>query len=133
MTILSPQLPVVRPRLAVLRYESWQAAMKDAVRDPQELCGLLSLPAEWSAAAGAAGRQFPLFVPRGFVARMRPGDPDDPLLRQVLPLVEENTEVPGYVADPVGDSQATLQPGLLQKYEGRALLIATGSCAVHCR
>ena len=121
MTILTPALPVVRPRLAVPRYASWQDAMKDAVRDPDELCRLLGLPAELAAAARAAARQFPLFVPRGYLARMRPGDPADPLLRQVLPLAEELADVPGFVADPVGDAAATRQPGLLQKYHGRVL------------
>ena len=73
-------------RLTTPCYASWQEALKDAVRDPDELCRLLELPAEFAAAARDAARQFPLFVPRGFLARMRPGDPDDPLLRQVLPL-----------------------------------------------
>lgn len=64
---------------------------------------------------------------------MRPGDPCDPLLRQVLPLDDELTDVPGYTADPVGDGQATLGPGLLQKYHSRVLMVTTGACAVHCR
>jgi len=107
--------------------------MKDAVRDPAELCRLLELPAEfWDAARDAAGR-FPLFVPRGFVARMRPGDAADPLLRQVLPLADETVDVPGFVADPVDDHAAKRQAGLLQKYHGRVLLVATSTCAVHCR
>jgi L-lysine 2,3-aminomutase len=114
-------------------YASWQEAMKDAVRDPDELCRLLELPAELAAAAREAARQFPLFVPRGFLARMRPGDPDDPLLRQVLPLVQELEDVPGFVADPVDDAAAQRLSGLLQKYQGRALMITTGACAVHCR
>ena len=64
---------------------------------------------------------------------MRPGDANDPLLRQVLPLFEELDDVPGFVADPVGDAESTRQPGLLHKYEGRVLLVTTGVCAVHCR
>ena len=107
--------------------------MKDAVRDAGELCRALGLPAEFAATAGPAGRQFPLFVPRGYLARMRPGDPNDPLLRQVLPLADEMADLPGYVTDPVDDGAATLQPGLLHKYAGRVLLITTGVCAVHCR
>ena len=106
MTILSTTPPAVRPRFAVPRYASWQEAMKDAVRDPDELCRLLDLPAEFAERRKAAARQFPLFVPRGFVARMRPGDPTDPLLRQVLPLADEMADVPGFVADPVGDDAA---------------------------
>ena len=133
MTILSAEVPVVRPRLSPPRYASWQEAIKDAVRDAGELCGLLELPTDVEAAARAATRQFPLLVPRGFIGRMRTGDLNDPLLRQVLPISDETTAAPGFVADPVNDAAATLQPGLLQKYSGRALLITTGACAVHCR
>lgn len=107
--------------------------MKDAVRDPDELCRLLDLPVEFASAAKEASRQFRLFAPRGFVARMRPGDPNDPLLRQVLPLGEEMADVPGFTVDPVRDDLAERQPGLLQKYQGRVLLMTTGTCAVHCR
>ena len=64
---------------------------------------------------------------------MRPGDPADPLLRQVLPLATETEWPPGYSCDPVGDQQASLLPGLLHKYQGRVLIVATGACAVHCR
>jgi EF-P beta-lysylation protein EpmB len=107
--------------------------MKDAVRDAAELCRLLDLPSEFAAEITAAGRQFPLFVPRGFLARMEPGDPSDPLLLQVLPTARELEAEPGFVNDPVGDLDAQRQPGLLHKYAGRVLLITTGACAVHCR
>jgi len=132
MPILSATPPIVRPRLGP-PYASWQEAMKDAVRDPAELCRLLELPEDFAVAAGAAAGQFPLFVPRGFLARMRPGDVNDPLLRQVLPLADELDRLPGFVADPVDDHAATRQAGLLQKYHGRVLLMASGRCAVHCR
>jgi EF-P beta-lysylation protein EpmB len=64
---------------------------------------------------------------------MRPGDVNDPLLRQVLPLADELDDVPGFTADPVGDADALAQPGLLHKYDGRVLMVTTGACAVHCR
>jgi lysine 2,3-aminomutase len=64
---------------------------------------------------------------------MRPGDPADPLLRQVLPVADEMVAVPGFIFDPVRDDLAERQPGLLQKYVGRVLLITTGTCAIHCR
>ena len=80
----------------------------------------------------AAG-DFGLRVPRGFADRMRHGDAQDPLLRQVLPLADELRPVAGYTRDPVGDRAAHKGPALLRKYHGRALVMATGSCAVHCR
>ena len=108
----------------------WQQAWRDAVRDPRELLALLGL--EGPNAPGAC-EAFPLRVPRGFVARMRHGDPDDPLLRQVLPLDEELRPMPGFTLDAVGDAAARAGHGVIRKYQGRALLVATGSCAVHCR
>jgi EF-P beta-lysylation protein EpmB len=133
MTILSANPPVVRPRITAPRYATWQAALRDAVRDPGDLCRLLDLPEAMASSANLAAGRFPLFVPRGYLARLRPGDINDPLLRQVLPLAEELQKAPGFVSDPVGDEAATRQPGLLQKYRGRVLLIVTGACAVHCR
>ncbi len=111
----------------------WQRELAEAVRDPAELLALLDLDPALLPAARAAAAQFPLRVPRGFVARMRPGDPHDPLLRQVLPLYEELRTADGFVADPVGDLQAMAGHGVLHKYHGRVLLVATGACAVHCR
>jgi L-lysine 2,3-aminomutase len=107
--------------------------MKDAIRDPAELCRLLELPAEVAERAAVAAKSFPLFAPRPFVARMRRGDPSDPLLRQVLPVDAENFAAHSFTADPVGDRAAELRPGLIHKYQGRVLMVTTGACAVHCR
>lgn len=113
---------------------SWQQLWRDAVRDPRELLALLGLDAAGALAlSDAAAEQFPLRVPRGFVARMRFGDAQDPLLRQVLPLDEEMRPMPGFSLDAVGDAAAKAGHGVIRKYRGRALLIATGSCAIHCR
>ncbi|TQT89047.1 EF-P beta-lysylation protein EpmB, partial [Xanthomonas perforans] len=63
----------------------WQQQWRDAVRDPRVLLQLLGLDAQAASISAAAAAQFPLRVPRAFVARMRHGDLHDPLLRQVLP------------------------------------------------
>ncbi len=111
----------------------WKRQWREALTDPRELLrqvGLASL-AEHADIPGAD--EFPLRVPRDYVRRMRHGDAQDPLLRQVLPLDLERRVVPGWGLDAVGDMAARQAPGVIQKYAGRALLIATGSCAVHCR
>ncbi len=76
---------------------------------------------------------FATLVPRGFADRMQKGDPDDPLLLQVLGREEETREVPGFSFDPLEELGFNPVEGLLHKYHGRALLIATGACAVNCR
>jgi len=111
----------------------WQEQWRQAVRDPLELLAILGLEAADMGVSPAALAQFPLRVPRGFVARMRYGDAHDPLLRQVLPINAEMQPVTGFSFDAVGDTAARTSEGVIQKYQSRALLIATGSCAIHCR
>jgi EF-P beta-lysylation protein EpmB len=129
----SPHSVAALPRHVNARFAAaadWQRELAAAFRTPEALCAALDLdPAV--VAADTAG--FSLLAPRGFVARMRRGDPADPLLLQVLPRAEETAAVAGYTADPVGESSAVAAPGLVRKYAGRALLLVTGGCAVHCR
>ncbi len=113
--------------------QRWQLALRQAITDPAELMRELQLDPQLLPAARQAAQAFGLKVPRGFVARMHKGDPHDPLLLQVLPLHAELDSPPGYVSDPVGDLPSSKGRGLLHKYRGRALLITTGACAVHCR
>ncbi|MFP4130008.1 MAG: EF-P beta-lysylation protein EpmB, partial [Halorhodospira sp.] len=83
--------------------------------------------------AERAARLYPLRVPGPFIARMRPGDPEDPLLRQVLPVAAETAAVAGYGADPLAEQAQRTGSGVLEKYHGRSLVLAAGGCPMHCR
>ncbi|MDN5863982.1 MAG: EF-P beta-lysylation protein EpmB [Gammaproteobacteria bacterium] len=112
----------------------WKRELAQAVRDPAELARLLDLDAEDLPGMRAAAADFRLLVPRHFLARMRKGDPCDPVLRQVLPIAAELAPQPaGYREDALGEAGAMRARGLLVKYRGRALLVTSGACAVHCR
>lgn len=123
----------------------WQIGIKNAIRDPNELMEFIGLSvhdephrnrSDDVLSKGIATHQepgFQLFVTREFAERMKKGDWNDPLLRQVWMDAREGNAQPGFVADPVGDRQAEIAPGLLQKYFGRVLLVTTGACAIHCR
>jgi len=112
---------------------TWRDELRNAVREAAQLIAALELPADLIKPAVHASRGFPLFAPWPYIGRMRKGDPADPLLRQVLPIESELLSHQGFTTDPVGDDSATLNPGLIQKYSSRALLVTTGACAVHCR
>lgn len=111
----------------------WQTALRQCITDPAELLSELNLDPSRLPGARAGHGLFAVRVPRPFIERMTPGDPDDPLLRQVLPLGDETQDPPGYVTDPLAEDDSTSQTGLIRKYRSRALLMVTGSCAVNCR
>lgn len=113
--------------------KNWQHILADAVRDGQELLRLLQLEHSELAQQLGGDAEFPVLVPRTFLALMQPGNTQDPLLRQVLGLKEEERQMPGYVTDPLGEQPANVRPGVVHKYHGRVLLIAAGGCVVNCR
>lgn len=114
-------------------WPDWKKELATAIRDPHELLKMLNLDPDAFSADYDINSPFPLRVTHDFISRMKPGDPKDPLLLQVMPLNKERLAVTGYLSDPVGDLDAQLTPGALKKYNGRALLIATGACGIHCR
>lgn len=111
----------------------WDSSAADVITDPAELLQMLALDSAALPATLAASRDFPLRVPRSYARRIRPGDPHDPLLLQVLSRAEELDEVAGYSKDPLDEAEHTPVAGILHKYQGRVLLMVTGACAIHCR
>jgi len=113
--------------------EDWLLQLADVITDPNELLQQLHLENHKDLREGAAARRlFPFRVPKAFVTRMEPGNPNDPLLRQILTSREEFLAAPGFSTDPLEEQQSVL-PGLLHKYHNRALLLVKGGCAVNCR
>ncbi len=113
---------------------AWQSLLATSITSPAELLQRLGLNDLALAQQARAGHlAFPVRVPEPWLSRIRPKDPDDPLLRQVLPLAAEGESHAGYVRDPLQESDATAAPGLIRKYRSRALLMVTGQCAINCR
>lgn len=112
---------------------AWQTELGNAFTNSRDLLEFLNLPTENLPLSKQAARNFVMRVPIGYAECMEKGNPDDPLLRQVLPVNDELNSYPGFINDPVGDLDATKPGGIIHKYHGRVLLITTGGCAIHCR
>jgi len=112
---------------------SWQLEYKTSITNINKLCQTLGLKIEQLPISFQVNKQFQLRAPKSYVERIQKYNPKDPLLLQILPSSHEENATEGYLKDPVGDLQSIKTPGLLQKYNGRALLLATSRCAIHCR
>lgn len=107
----------------------WRSELANAINSPREL--LLELGLQHMEKEVIPDASFSMRVPRAYARKIRKRDADDPLLKQILPDAAE--QACSGIIDPVGDLDAMPVPGLLHKYKGRALLVTTGACAVHCR
>lgn len=112
---------------------TWKKEMANMLRDPEELCELLSITGSDKEQVKAACNLFPLRIPRPYLSRIKANDLNDPLLLQALPQRAELLITEGYVSDPLEEASFTPVAGLLHKYHGRVLIVLNGSCAIHCR
>ncbi len=115
---------------------TWQQELATAFTLPQQLLRYLELDTgdiTQQADIHKAAQKFSFLVPVSYAERIEKGNPNDPLLLQVMPSAQELKQLPGFSTNPVGDLQALAIPGLLHKYHGRVLLITSGACPVHCR
>ncbi len=110
----------------------WQQALGQVITCPEVLAARLQLP-PGTLSHSAAGAGFSLKVPEAVLKRIKPGNPEDPVLKQFLPVSQELEAIPGYTADPLLETAVNPIPGLLQKFDNRVLLTLSHHCAVHCR
>lgn len=118
---------------ASIEPRDWRQILSSSIRDLNELLERLNLSPEDLPAQQRAALDFPILVPEPFLQQMTIGDPNDPLLLQVLPRAAETEIVAGYIADPLAEKHANVNRGIIHKYHGRVLLLAASGCAVNCR
>lgn len=111
----------------------WRQQLKEAYRTPRQLLSALGFSQDEQAQMLCDDHGFMTLVPQAYAQKMRPQDPNDPLLLQVLPQPKEAIEHPDFVQDPLQEAEFNPTPGIVHKYKGRALLIAAGHCAINCR
>ncbi len=112
---------------------NWKQILAQSIRSIDELLNFCGLDPQDHFDTQLLQQDFPLMVTRYYASLIERGNPEDPLLKQVLIDDQENKISPGYSTDPVGDIAAMPIPGLIHKYPGRILLNMTGACAIHCR
>lgn len=111
---------------------SWQQQWQESFKHIDDLLSYLNLSRDVVPTLDQKS-EFALRVPRAFADRIEKGNPNDPLLKQILPLSQELENVAGFTKDPLAENDSNPLPGLLHKYKSRVLLTLSGACAVHCR
>ena len=114
-------------------YSDWKAELSNCISSIDELLNQLGLKAEDLNTTEQAASQFPIKVPQPFVKLMQYGNPQDPLLKQVLPITSELQIDSNFSTDPVSESSFNPVPGIVHKYRNRVLMIISPSCAINCR
>jgi EF-P beta-lysylation protein EpmB len=110
----------------------WRKIQRENFTSLQELSAYLELSQEQQQQL-EQNSPFPLNLPRRLAEKIQKRCLEDPIFRQFVPLKSEGEKKGSFVKDPVEDCRAARTSKFLQKYHGRALLLTTGACAMHCR
>ncbi|HTQ43533.1 MAG TPA: KamA family radical SAM protein [Polyangiaceae bacterium] len=114
--------------------DDWRWQLRHAVGTVDELALALPLtPEELEGARRAESQGLPMRITPYYLSLVDPADPRCPIRLQCVPHAREAHEVPGDLADPLGEVAHEVAPHLVQRYPDRVLLLATDRCAVYCR
>lgn len=110
----------------------WRQIQRNNFTRIDPLLDFLELSEEFRGKVLARPR-FTLNLPQRLAAKIEKNTLNDPILRQFVPLTDEEIPTPGFVSDPVQDQTFQKTKKILHKYKGRALLVTTSACAMNCR
>jgi EF-P beta-lysylation protein EpmB len=110
----------------------WRQIQRENIQSLKELSAFLQWDKDLESQA-IPKAPFVLNLPIRLARKIGKNTLEDPILKQFLPLKKEEEVVKGFSLDPVGDLSSQKESKLLHKYSGRALLIVSGACAMHCR
>ena len=118
--------------MCYIRSVKWQQILKTNLTSIDKLCAYLQLDAEKKEQL-IEKATFVLNLPLRLAEKIQKNTLNDPILNQFVPKKIEQEKSSGYVQDPTQDVHFKKSQKLLQKYESRALILSTSSCAMHCR
>ncbi len=121
------------PQASDAQWNDWRWQFKNRITTLDELTKLIPIPAAENAVRQEVLRDFRMGITPYYLSLVDADDPDDPILRQVAPIVEEYVYRAVGEEDPLGEEQHSPVPGITHRYPDRVLMVISNSCAIYCR
>ena len=113
--------------------DSWIKEYQSSILNFEDFLSLVELDSYKSKIFGDENLNFPFKVTKQYAERIKKREPNDPLLLQIVSKNKGGLPNKGFSDDPLSETNLNAGTPYLKKYDGRALLLLTGSCAIHCK
>jgi lysine 2,3-aminomutase len=110
---------------------TWQIELRKSIRHPEELVALGAIAEDNLPQVQEIHKNFPFSVTPYYANLIRWDDPHDPLLRLVVPSLEELDRTGGL--DVSGEKENTEDDGVQMMYPCTVLLLSFPACLAYCR
>lgn len=118
---------------AVEDRDDWKWQLRHRITTLSELEKWVNLTVEEKRAIQYSSGRLKMAITPHFAGLMDKNDPDCPVRRQAVPSLDEFKTNVNELADPCGEENDTVAPGLVHRYPDRVLLLVTDACAMYCR
>ncbi len=138
MSVLARDIEGVSPRgpwsdVADEQWMDWRWQQRNRVQTASDLERVVRLTPNEREAIEKTSSNFRMAITPYYAALMDPDDPECPIRRQSVPVLDE-LESSGYeLADPLGEEAFMPVPGITHRYPDRVLFYVTHNCPVYCR
>ncbi|MBI1274110.1 MAG: KamA family radical SAM protein [Alphaproteobacteria bacterium] len=120
------------PDVPLADWNDWRWQLRNRIKSLPALERVFVLSGDEREAVARAG-SLPLGITPYYAGLMGLDDPQEPLRRTHIPVMNEYTVAPGESDDPLGEDPDMVAPGLVHRYPDRALFLVTSFCSTYCR
>ncbi|MBN1369311.1 MAG: KamA family radical SAM protein [Dehalococcoidaceae bacterium] len=114
-------------------WDDWKWQFKNRITTARELSRYLPLSEFEIQDLEKVTRRYPLSITPYYLSLIDPYDANDPVRRQAIPSTMEIDPSMQGLEDPLDENGDSVVPGLVHRYEDRALMVTTNICPVLCR
>jgi lysine 2,3-aminomutase len=121
------------PTISDQDWTDWKWQLRNRVTTLEELAGLMPIPENELPIRREILRGFRMGISPYYLSLIDPTDPDDPIMRQAVPLYDEFIYRNVGEEDPLHEEELSPVPGITHRYPDRVLMVISNSCAMYCR
>ncbi|MFC2055616.1 lysine 2,3-aminomutase [Chloroflexota bacterium] len=114
------------------KWNNWRWQLSNRINTPEEFEKVIPLT-DSERKALSASHLFRVDITPYFISLIDPGDPDDPVRKQVVPTAGEMVPFTSMMEDSLAEDRHSPVPGLVHRYPDRILMLVTTQCATYCR
>jgi lysine 2,3-aminomutase len=121
------------PEAGIEDWNDWRWQARHRIRTLDDLTRIIRPSADELAAIERHQGPLPVGITPYYASLLDRDDPEQPLRKTVVPVLDEYAHTASEADDPLGEDNDSPMPGLVHRYPDRVLLLVTNFCSVYCR
>ncbi len=120
-------------RISRENWGDWKWQFRNRITSVRELSTVLPISHKEQSEIEQVTNVYPLSITPYYLSLIDRSDPNDPILKQSLPSIDEIALADRGVDDPLDEEGDSVVPGLVHRYPDRVLMVLTNICPMNCR